>query len=228
VKKCSGSLAGTKRLVIAGTTDSRLANFGASNGSLSFSGFFLSAALQGNTLYDCFSVAREAIVALNVPASAPQIPWLDDNGDGVPSPLDGTVARQRVFGNLPAFGFVIPEITAARPDARIAAPADFQLWLEMGPGTVKQAEAVVSYADASQPEGVPITSFKLVPLVREGSTNRWSGTLSASDIAGDGLYQILYTAVRDDGFGVDLASRPVHRTLQVGRTAVQVENWSLY
>jgi WD40 repeat protein len=216
IRKCSGAPQGTKRLVIASTTDTRLANFGCDDGAISFTYFFLASAIRGNTFHDCFRSARNAIAALRIPAQEPQLPWLDDDGDAAYSPKDGEVARRRVFGNLPAFGFLIPEIVDARATETLSQAEDFEIWCEMGPGEVERVQAVVSYSGAYYPEGVPVTNMTTCSLTREGATNRWSTTIPASDVAGEGIYTILYTATRRDALGTVLPAAPVARALQVG------------
>jgi hypothetical protein len=115
--------AGTRRLVLASTSNRRLANFGGSTGALSFTAFFLSSAVRGKTLLDCFQSAREAILALNVPAGAPQLPWLDDDGDGVSTAADGALAQANVLGSLPAFGGLAAPDRGRGPESGIARAA---------------------------------------------------------------------------------------------------------
>jgi len=218
VRKCSGAPAGTKRLVIASTTENRLANFGAANGALSFSNFFLSAAQEGQTLETCFQRAKNALDQLGLPSGAPQTPWLDDDGDGAYDPAhDGAVARGRVLGNLPLFGLWIPAVDGARANATLPSPADLDLWCHIPPGAaeVKRSEAVVAYGGEQAPNGAPITDQLILPLSREIATNRWIGTLPASTFTRAGTYYILYTAWRDDGLGVDLAGYPLIRQVTV-------------
>ena len=230
VKKLSAAPAGMQRIVIASTTSDRLANFGGGDsGGLSFTGFFLSSALLGRTLEDCFGLARTTIVALNLPSAAPQTPWLDDDGDNQFTKSDGAVAGRHVFGSHPAFGLLPPEITAARATQNLPAPADCQVWLELGPGPVKRAQAVVSSTADYYPGGVPITNVKTYDLAHMGVTQRWSGTIPKADLRNDTRYTIVYVAYRDDGFGLDIASEPRVSFLSVGtRAEVPKERWELY
>jgi WD40 repeat protein len=230
VKKLSAAPAGMQRIVIASTTSDRLANFGGGDsGGLSFTGFFLSSALLGRTLEDCFGLARTTIVALNLPSAAPQTPWLDDDGDNQFTKSDGAVAGRHVFGSHPAFGLLPPEITAARATQNLPAPADCQVWLELGPGPVKRAQAVVSSTADYYPGGVPITNVKTYDLAHMGVTQRWSGTIPKADLRNDTRYTIVYVAYRDDGFGLDIASEPRVSFLGVGtRAEVPKERWELY
>jgi len=230
VKKLSAAPAGTQRIVIASTTSDRLANFGGGDsGGLSFTGFFLSSALLGRTFEDCFEAARTTIVALNLPSAAPQTPWLDDDGDQQCTKSDGAVAGRHVFGSHPAFGLLPPEITAARAAGKLPAPADYQVWLELGPGSVKRAQAVVSSSADYYPGGVPITNIRTYDLAHMGVTQRWSGTIPKADLRNDTRYTIVYVAYRDDGFGLDIASEPRVSFLGVGtRAEVPKERWELY
>ena len=230
VKKLSAAPAGMQRIVIASTTSDRLANFGGGDsGGLSFTGFFLSSALLGRTFEDCFEAARTTIVALNLPSAAPQTPWLDDDGDQQCTKSDGAVAGRHVFGSHPAFGLLPPEITAARAAGKLPAPADYQVWLELGPGSVKRAQAVVSSSADYYPGGVPITNIRTYDLAHMGVTQRWSGTIPKADLRNDTRYTIVYVAYRDDGFGLDIASEPRVSFLGVGtRAEVPKERWELY
>jgi DNA-binding beta-propeller fold protein YncE len=230
VKRLSAAPAAMQRIVIASTTSDRLANFGGGDsGALSFTGFFLSSALLGRTLEDCFGAARTTIVALNLPSAAPQTPWLDDDGDRQFTKSDGAVARKHVFGSHPAFGLLPPEITATRATGKLAAPADYQVWLELGPGPVTRAQAVLSSTADFYPGGAPITNIKTYDLAREGVTQRWSGTIPKADLRDDTHYTIVYVAYRDDGFGLEIASEPWVSLLVVSiRAEVPKGRWELY
>ena len=230
VSKLSAAPAGMQRIVIASTASDRLANFGGGDsGSLSFSGFFLSSALLGRTLGDCFEAARTTIVALNLPSTAPQTPWLDDDADRQFTKSDGAVAGRHVFGSHPASGLLPPEITAARATGRLDAPADYQVWLELGPGPVKRAQAVVSSTADDYPSSAPITNVRTYTLSREAATQRWSGTVPAADLRNHTRYTIVYIAHHDDGFGLEIASDPWTSLLGVSiRAEVPRERWELY
>ena len=230
VKRLSAAPVGTQRIVIASTASDRLANFGGGDsGSLSFTGFFLSSALLGRTLEDCFGSARTMIVALNLPSAAPQTPWLDDDGDKQFTKSDGAVAGKHVFGSHPAFGLLPPEITAAPASQSIPAPSDYQAWLELGPGRIKRAQAVVSSTADFYPGGAPITNVKTYDLAREGVTQRWSATIPGTSLRNDTRYTIVYVAYRDDGFGLEIASEPWVSWLGVSiRAEVDRKRWELY
>lgn len=220
VRQCAGAPPGTQRAIISSTTDERLANFGTDAGSLSFTGFFMPPALRGATIFDCFSVAREAIVALQVPANAPQIPWLDDDGD---------VARRHVFGNLPAFGPLNPRFVSVRGSEVLRDPQDIELFCELGLEVeAKRVEAFVSYTGFDHPDGQPITNHTRIELSADPRTpGRFTGILRAQQIAEVGTYTILYTAVSDDGFGIDLSAEPVARFVQITGNAAQ-SHWGIY
>ena len=139
------------------------------------------------------------------------------------------MASRHVFGSHPAFGLLPPEITAAPSTGRLAAPADYQVWLELGPGPVKRAQAVVSSIADYYPGGEPITSIKTYDLAREGVTQRWSGTIPRADLRNHTRYTIVYVAYRDDGFGLEIASEPWVSLLGVSiRAEVSRERWELY
>ena len=104
------------------------------------------------------------------------------------------------FRNLPAFGVRVPEILRARPDALLETAEDFDIWCETGFGGIESVEAVISYTATGYADRLPITDLRILELRRVN--DRWSATLPSSDLGRAGTYNILYTAVRDDGFGL--------------------------
>ena len=84
------SISGTDRVVI--TSTSRDGNTYASAGGAVFADAFLPALAGGHSLLASFHQGRAAITAMGVP----QTPWLDDNGNGIPSEVsDGALTLQR-------------------------------------------------------------------------------------------------------------------------------------
>jgi len=234
LKRCSGVPSGAppdvKRLVITSTTDSRLACFGGSTGRQSFSFYFLAEAMLGNTLLGSFDSAREIIAMWDLPRNAPQLPWLDDDGDATASVNDGQLTADWVLGNPLSLGDLAPVIVAARPDQQLDKPEDYVLWSEFSPATLpSQVEAYVFYSGNVYPDGYPITNQRVVPLLQQPATSRWSGVLPAGELSRDGLYTIVYTALTTGGLGLDLAAKPVARSLYVGAHPTACDpHWFLY
>ncbi|MBI1290569.1 PQQ-binding-like beta-propeller repeat protein [bacterium] len=222
----------TARYVIASTSIDRLASFGGSTGQLSFSGFFLSAALQGSTLHEAFIRASEAIKALGIPSAAPQNPAMDDDGDGVYTGLDGLRLRLHVLGAVPAFGNLPPQITDTRGDLTLPEAQDVELYAEMGSGGVDEVRVFVCRRGASFDPTQPITDYVELLLTREGTGNRWSGTLGANAFPYRGTYTVLYTAAKNDSLlpELSLQAEPVEGSIviETGEAPSPVESWMAY
>jgi hypothetical protein len=127
-------------------------------------------------------------------------------------------------------GDLAPVIVAARPDQRLDKPEDYVLWSDFSPAILpSQVEAYVFYSGNVYPDGYPITNQRVVPLLQQPATSRWSGVLPAGELSRDGLYTIVYTALTTGGLGLDLAAKPVARGLYVGvRPAACDPHWFLY
>lgn len=199
LKQASEAPEGYERVILTSTTDERLANFGGARvGGLSFTYFLLSELIKGVTLFDAYQTASGIVSDLRVPANAPQRPWLDDDGDGRATLQDGAVARRMVLGDAVPFGAVPPELIAVPGETLIEAPQSVPVEIEVGPGRVDGAEAIIVWSGSNYIDGQPITDIAVVPMTREGTSSRWSATIPASTFPGDGAYNVLYTAYRED------------------------------
>ncbi len=89
-------IGGRNRVVIASTA-SNLDAYASANGAY-FSDVFWTALGENRDLKTAFERGRAAVAAVDVL----QTPWLDDNGDGMTSNLDGDLAGGRGFGSLTA------------------------------------------------------------------------------------------------------------------------------
>ena len=140
--------AGTKRIVITSTKPDRVANMSTSSGYLSFASVFLSYALRGVSLKDCFQGASEVVTALNSPSEAPQAPMLDADGDGLWTPaIDGPKLQGNALGNLPAFAPIAPMINNAAPDQTLSQPESVTLWAELSEETTPdRVEAILTHS----------------------------------------------------------------------------------
>lgn len=83
------------RVVIASASDEQLAR--ASALGATFSDQFIPAIFQGISFYNSFQTARWAVQSAH---GNTQVPWLDDDGDGLANgPNDGKLAQTRGFGS---------------------------------------------------------------------------------------------------------------------------------
>lgn len=86
---------GKQRIIISSTSPGENAYF-VTQGSISFSNYFLTHIFNGLTIYDAFDLAHQAIGQ----TTGYQNPLLDDNGNGVGNETsDGSLARSTYIGN---------------------------------------------------------------------------------------------------------------------------------
>jgi hypothetical protein len=104
----AASIAKVGRVVIAST--GRTNNAYASAQGAYFSDAFFSCVVDSNSLDTCYKQAKTAVAL----AGHNQTPWMDDNGDGLSNPLDGSVAQNRYIAA--SFGSFRPEIQSAAVD----------------------------------------------------------------------------------------------------------------
>jgi hypothetical protein len=98
----AASISKVGRVVIAST--GRTNNAYASAQGAYFSDAFFSCIVESNSLKTCYDQANTAVETTGVN----QTPWLDDNGDGLSNPVDGTIAQNRYVAS--SFGSFRPEI----------------------------------------------------------------------------------------------------------------------
>jgi hypothetical protein len=103
VETIAQSISKAGRVVI--TSTDRDHNAYASASGAYFSDAFFSAVAESSSLLSSFNQAKAA-VALN---GVNQVPWLDDNGDGLSNAYDGTLASGRYIASY--FGTLLPEVT---------------------------------------------------------------------------------------------------------------------
>jgi hypothetical protein len=99
------SISEAGRVVMSST--GRTNNAYASAQGAYFSDAFFSSVVASNSLLTSFNQAKSAVDA----TGNNQTPWLDDNGDGLSNPADGTIASSRYVASY--FGTLLPDITAA-------------------------------------------------------------------------------------------------------------------
>ncbi len=100
-----GSISKAGRVVITSTGRNNNAYASATGGY--FTDAFFSCIASSGSLKACYDQAKAAVALIGVN----QTPWLDDNGDGVSTSGDGTVATGRYVASF--FGAAPPQITVA-------------------------------------------------------------------------------------------------------------------
>ena len=118
-------LAATNRICIASCRADQPAIW-AGEGLVSFSRYFLSGLFEGDTLYRVYSCAERAIGRAT--GSIRQKAQLDDNGDGVSSKMDGSLARRRYIGAAFMTGADTPTIGSVTPDTVLTDTNVLRLW----------------------------------------------------------------------------------------------------
>jgi WD40 repeat protein len=212
VRECAAT-SGTKRVVIAATTPYDLAVYPQPAGAESFSFIFLSYAILGNNLRDCFQWTRDSIVTMGSPGG--QLPWLDDNGDGFSTSSDGALASRHVLGRYPAFGLVAPRIVAVASSQTATLGQPVALWAQMGEAVaVEEVWALVIPRAGTYAPGQPVTNLIRVDLEPSGTPNRWEAVLEAARQP-VGEFKVVYYAVSADPQGTRLPATPVASGLTI-------------
>jgi hypothetical protein len=223
VQQCRAA-AGQRRIVIASTPPQNLAVFSPPSGAESFSFYFLSFAILGSTIHDCFDWTRLAFGAMGNPAG--QTPWMDDNNDGVSDKWDGALAGSYVLGRYPAFGLTAPTILDVAMTQRVDASRPVTLWAKLDPAVATTAVwAVVIPSNASYVSGEPVTNLTRVNLAFNASLGRWQATWTP-ELKHSGVNTVTYFALSDDGLGTRLISLPKSSGLVVRGASVRLP-WQL-
>ncbi|MBI1291482.1 hypothetical protein GC173_09600 [bacterium] len=231
VKQCAGAPAGARRIVVASTTDDRLANFGGGpSASLSFSSFLLQALLKGVTVRSAFAEAHGVMQSLRIPRDRPQIPWLDDDGDGVYTGLDGEIASRFVLGKTVPFGAIAPELVSVAPDAQYPTRQAIPLSAEVGLGRTDGVDAIVSWSGDVYTADQPIADVTTIPLTRVGSSTTWQGTVPLAEVPGNGEYSITYVAYRRDPLAdtVRYTSNPLSQQVRMVTSPADIYEFPPY
>jgi hypothetical protein len=213
-----------RRIVISSTTENALAVFPSPVGAESFSYHFLSFAILGNTLKDCFNWTRLAFRAMGNMAG--QEPWLDDNSDGVSGKTDGALAARHVLGRYPAFGLTAPRILDVAATETVAVGETCTLWAQLGEAVAaREVWALVVPEQQVYDWGEPVTQLERVDLAPCGVPNRWEATWTPTSEF-HGLCRVTYFAVSDDPLNTNLMAMPISSGLTVLGTPVRLP-WQL-
>lgn len=186
------------RVIIASTGAASLAH--ASTRGAVFSDQFLSSLWQGISFYSGFQIARWATLA----AYPDQVPWLDDDGDGIPNePEDGRVAQQRGFNFSGSDDQFAPFIAVAKLEH--IQGQDWVRAVVTDNVGIKYAWATIyppSYIAPSTQEELVIDAVHPVTLTAGSLMNYEVGLMPFGEV---GVYRIVITAEDING----LRARPV-------------------
>jgi len=195
-------------------------------GAESFSFYFLSFAILGNTIRDCYDWTALAFQAMGNPAG--QDPWMDDNGDGLSNKWDGAQASRHVLGRYPAFGLNAPTILSVATTQTISLGQSVVLWARLDEAVAaKEVWAIVVPKNATYSSGQPVTNLTRVSLAFSPTLNRWQATWQpGSKHAGQNT--VTYFALSEDSLGTRLVATPKTSGLIVrGGTSVRIP-WRLF
>lgn len=219
VQQCT-PLPGMRRVAISATTADALSVYSPPAGAESFSFYFLSFALLGNTLDNCYRWTKLSFATMRNPAG--QDPWMDDNGDGRADNMDGDLAAQHVLGRFPAFGLRAPTILTVSPPRRVTAGHAADLWARLEPSVDARAVwAVIVPPQQQYADGEPVTDLTRVDLVRDMTPGLWRGswTPTTDDM---GVCSVTFFAESNDSLNTHSVATPVATSFRVTGTAVEL------
>jgi hypothetical protein len=180
------SISKAGRVVV--TTTDRDNNAYASAQGAYFSDAFFSCIAASDDLKTCFNQAKAAVAT----TGNHQTPWLDDNGDGLSNPHDGTIAQNRYVARF--FGASPPQIV------------DAEVTIEGGSGTLtarvergaEEIELVWAAVYAPSFQEPTFTTLELgVPLLQLEADPEVEGLYRASYPGGfteEGRYRVVFYA----------------------------------
>jgi len=187
----ANSLSRAGRVII--TSTDRANNAYASAQGAYFSDAFFSCLADSGHLKACFDQGAAAVAATGVE----QVPWLDDNGDGLANGNDGTVAQNRVVTRF--FSSIRPQITGAALE-RQGANGTLTATIEEGAEAIDIVWAAIYPPSFQEPDGVTLNLN--VPTVRlepdAGNPGRYTFTYpNGFTEAGD--YRVIFYAQDTQG-----------------------------
>jgi len=217
---------GKRRVVISSTTPTDLAIYTPPCGAESFSFYFFSFAILGNTIENCFDWTRLAFQGLGNPAG--QRPSMDDDNDGDSDKWDGALARQHVLGRYRGFGVNAPTILAVATTQTTSVNQPVTLWAELDPAVEPhEVWAVVIPQSATYVTDQPVTNLTRVNLSFNSSLGRWQASWSPGT-KHIGQNTVTYFALSEDTLGIGLVATPRCSGLIVcGPTSVRIP-WELF
>lgn len=212
IRQCTAA-PGIRRVVLSSTTPDDLAVFSPPVGAESFSFNFLSFAIQGSTINDCYYWTKLAFLAMGNPAG--QDPWMDDNGDGVSDFHDGDLAALHVLGRYPAFGLSAPDIRDVASTTTVGVGDTVSLWAQMNSAVpTRSVWAVVVPESQDYTSTNPVTDLTRVDLFYNLGAGRWEAAW-IPQWEHIGSCAVTYFAVGEDALGTDLVAFPVTAEIDV-------------
>jgi streptogramin lyase len=186
---------GKQRILISSAGNAQPANF-LSSGDISFSRFFWSRVSNGMNIRDAYLQGKRALSFL----SGNQIPFLDDNGNGIGNEkADGQIALNYTIG----FGIILgaddPLIESVSPSQTLTDLPSALIWANnvTTTATIAKVWAVITPPGAGQSPAVPLTDLPTIELLYNTISNRYEGTYYHFNNQGD--YSIAVFAVDEEG-----------------------------
>lgn len=182
----AASISEDGRVVIAST--GRNNNAYASTEGAYFSDAFFSCVVGSGSLKTCYDQAKAAVAL----TGNDQTPWLDDNGDGLSSPIDGSIAQNRYIAS--AFGSFQPEIQSASVDV-VDGSGTLTASVEQGAEEIDMVWAAVYSPSFQEPVsttlnlGVPVVLLEADPDVEGSYTATYPGGFTE-----EGPYRVIFYA----------------------------------
>jgi len=153
-----------------------------------FSDAFFSCIVASNDLRTCFNQAKAAVAT----TGRNQNPWIDDNGDGLSSPGDGTIAQNRYVTHF--FGASPPQIVDAQVTVE-GASGMLTARVERGAEEIELVWAAVYAPSFQEPAfttlelGVPLLRLEVDPEVEGMYRTNYAGGFTA-----EGTYRVVFYA----------------------------------
>ncbi|MBF0266546.1 MAG: hypothetical protein HQL46_14875 [Gammaproteobacteria bacterium] len=188
-----------ERINIFSSQADQLANF-AARGRISFSSFFWAETLKG---YNVKSAFRSAQVAMQTATGNEnnefQKALLDDNGDGLFSKVDGSLAEDTHLGRNAITATVFPRVYEVQNTVTINADESVELYAktDLPNSLIERTWAVVSPPNAQVFGSEPITDLQEIELSYDEVNNKYTGNISG--FTENGRYTLSYFTQSKEG-----------------------------
>jgi hypothetical protein len=186
VEDVAASISEPGRVIIVST--GRTNNAYASAQGAYFSDAFFSCVVESGSLKTCYDQAASAVSL----TGNNQTPWLDDNGDGLSNPTDGSVAQNRYIAS--AFGSFGPQILSVSLEVS-SGSGTLAAQVERGAEEIDLVWAAVYPPSFQEPVsttlnlGVPVVLLQADPVTEGHYTATYP-----SGFTEEGQYRVVYYA----------------------------------